>query len=110
MKPSQFWWMQILTAAFFAAFVLVPLHEGVQVILALLISVTAIFNTAMDRPETDRQKLTSAGILFVLTATLVPFTWGKPIGWFVLAAFPLSLLSFVMSVRRMQATQTSLSN
>lgn len=110
MKPSQFWWMQILMVAYFVAFVALHHHEGLQTLLALLISVTAIFNTAMGRPESDRQKLTGAGIFLVLNASLIPFAWGKPIGWFVLAAFPLTLLSFVMSVRRIQATQTSLPN
>jgi|GEM_PF-5989089 len=110
MKPSQFWLLQVLTVALCVTFVLFPRHEGFLDLLLVLIVVTNIFNRAMDRPQTYRQQLTGDGIFFLLNATLIPFTWGKPIGWFVLAAFPLTLLSFVMSVRRIQAVQTSLLN
>jgi hypothetical protein len=110
MKPSQFWWMQTLSVAFFMAAVLLPHHEGLQALCEGLLGVTYIFNKAMDRPESDLQKRTSAGIFFALIAALIPFTWGKPMGWVVLALFPFALYSFTMSLRRKLTTQISLPN
>jgi len=110
MKPSQFWWLQILNVALFVTITLLPNHEGPQTIVELILLVTAIFNNSMHLPETDSQKLTRTGIMFVLTAALIPFTWGRPMGWVVLLAFPVALYSFVKLLRQKLTVQTSLQN
>jgi hypothetical protein len=110
MKPSQFWWLQILSISLLTAMTFFPHREGLQTIIMLALGLTRIVNSAMDRPETQHQQLMGAAIFFALIAISIPFAWGKPVGWIVLALFPIALFSLVKLLRSRSTTQTQLTN